>query len=77
MSRAIRLILPLAISVYLNPGCDLGLPLPSYVENARYEGKRAWIIECTYGLGETSLGHFRTHVMDADTCSRIYFVTCR
>jgi hypothetical protein len=51
--------------------------LPTYAEKAKYESKDAWLIQFTYGLGNSGFGHYKCFVFSIPNLDTLHYITCR
>ena len=51
--------------------------LPTYAEKAKYNGIDAWLIQFTYGLGNSGFGHYKCYAFSVPSLDTLNYVGCK
>jgi hypothetical protein len=76
---ALRQDVTIIEQILTKTGCNMPgkYILPTYAEKAKYEGKDAWLIQFTYGLGNPRFGHYMCFVFSIPNLDTLKYITCR
>ena len=60
-------------------GCKEGnsISLPTYIKKANYNGVDAWIIQLTWGVDSSDLGHYKCFAIGINSKDTLYYSRCK
>jgi len=66
-------------SILSKTGCTVSgaYILPTYAEKAKYEGKDVWMVQFTYGLGNSGFGHYKCFAFSIPNLDTLNYLGCR
>lgn len=60
-------------------GCqeDNSISLPTYIEKANFNGLESWIIQLTWGVESSDLGHYKCFAIGINSKDTLYYSRCK
>jgi hypothetical protein len=53
------------------------ISLPTYVEKAKYNGEDSWIIQLSWGVESSDLGHYKCFAIGINSKDTLYYARCK